>query len=137
MRFLKRLRQYTARRHLPELPLIGEFIRLPDLRQHADRFFPHGTGVARIYTQAGLFVGVGATGADFHPAIGELIDHDYAFGYTNGAMVGQNRHTETDPDALSALAECPKYDLWARRAREPGQEVVLDEPEIVEADSIG
>jgi len=52
-------------------------------------------------------------------------------------VVRQDVDAEADPDSFCDLAQGAEDDLGARRAGEPGQEVVLDEPEGVEADLVG
>src|SRR5262249_40799523 len=42
-----------------------------------------------------------------------------------------------DPDPPGELAQGAEQDLRARRPREPGEEVVLHEPEVVESDRVG
>src|SRR5262249_1931993 len=44
---------------------------------------------------------------------------------------------EADPNAPGHLAECAEQNLRARRAREAREEVVLDEPQVVEAHLVG
>jgi hypothetical protein len=102
--FLKRFRQDASWRNFPELALVGELIGLPNLRQHSERFFPHGTGVARINPEASLFIGVGAASTHFDSPVGQLIHHGDTFGDAYGMMVRQNRHAKADPNALGSLA---------------------------------
>ena len=137
MRLLHQLRKHATRRHIPELALPLELVRLPDLGQHADRLVPHFAGVPGVNAESHLLVGVGAPGAEFNPAIGELIDHCHALGNSHRMGVRQDRYSKTYPDVLGALAERTEYNLRARRAGESKEEVVLDEPHPVEARPIG
>ena len=52
-------------------------------------------------------------------------------------MVGQDTHAVADADLLGDAAEGTKKGVLARRAREPREEVVFDEPEIVEPHLVG
>src|SRR5262245_32107461 len=52
-------------------------------------------------------------------------------------MIRQNAHTKANPDTLGHLAQGTEQDLWTRRTREPGEEMVLHKPEIVEAHLVG
>ena len=47
-------------------------------------------------------------------------------------MVGQDAHAIADADLLGDAAEGTKKGVLARRARETREEVVFDEPEVVE-----
>ena len=49
----------------------------------------------------------------------------------------QDGHAEANPDLLGYLAQCAHQDLWAGRAGEARKEVVLHEPEVVEANLVG
>jgi hypothetical protein len=49
----------------------------------------------------------------------------------------QDAHAEADPDPPGQLTQRTEQDLRARRAREPGEEVMLHEPEVVEPDLLG
>ena len=52
-------------------------------------------------------------------------------------VIRQDAHPEAEADARRQLAERAEQDLRARRAREPGEEVVLDEPDVVEPGLLG
>jgi hypothetical protein len=52
-------------------------------------------------------------------------------------VVGQDAHAEADPNALGELTQGPEQDFRARGAREPGEEVMLDEPDVVETHLLG
>ena len=52
-------------------------------------------------------------------------------------MVGQDGHPEADTYVLSTLAESAEHDFGTGRTGEPHQEVVLHEPEVVEAHLVG
>jgi hypothetical protein len=50
-------------------------------------------------------------------------------------MIGQDNHAQTEPNLLRPLTEGAVQDLWAGRAGEVQEEVVLDRPDHVEARS--
>ena len=52
-------------------------------------------------------------------------------------VVGQDHYAEAEPDALGLPGEGAQYHLWARRSGKAGEEVVLDEPDPVEARLVG
>ena len=98
------LGQDPAGRHIPEVALPRELARrLPDLGDHVYGFVPAVAGLTGVDALAQLLVGVGAAGAELHPAVGELVNHGGALGDTDRVMVGQNRHTEADANVLGAL----------------------------------
>jgi hypothetical protein len=70
-------------------------------------------------------------------AVGQLVEHGRALGHPDGMVIGQDAHPEADANALGKLAQGPEQHLRARRAREPREEVMLHEPEIVEARFLG
>ena len=134
---LERLGQHPAGRHVPEFPLVGELsFRLPDLRDHGDGLVPPLPGLPGVYALAELLVGVGTTGAELHPPVGELVDHGGPLGHPDRVVVGQYGDTKTDADVLGALREGAEHYLGAGGAGEAVEEVVLDEPEVIEADFV-
>src|SRR5262245_1990366 len=50
---------------------------------------------------------------------------------------GKNGHAEADPDPPGHLTERAEQDLGTWRTREPCEEVMLDEPEVVESHAVG
>src|SRR6266702_349449 len=137
MWFLEGFGEHAPWRDLPEIALPGEFVRLPDFGQHTDGFFPHRPGIARVDPQARLLIGIRAPGADLDTAVGQLVHHGDPLGDPHRMMIGQNRHAEANPDTFGNLTQGAKHDFWAWRPGEPGQEVVLYKPKIIETHLIG
>ena len=133
VRLLVGLRAHVARRHVPELALPREEAVLPDLRDHRQRLFPHRARVARVDAHADLLVRRRPAGAELDPAPRQVIDHRHALGHAHGMVVGKNHHAESEADALGPLAQRAEDHLRARGHREARQEVVLDEPDGIEA----
>ena len=131
MRLLERLGQHLARRHLPILAIPFKVVRLPDLGDHFERFLPHLTRRARVNPHPRLLVGGAAPGAQIHPAARQMVHHCHPLGYSYRMMVGQDDHSEPQPDALGEPAQRPEHHLRAWRHTESGQEVMLHEPHIV------
>src|SRR5262249_10477398 len=137
MRLLEGLRQDAPRRHLPEFSVPGELVRLPDLRQHRERLLPHRPCLARVDSLPELLVGIRAAGPELEPAVRQLVQHGGALCHVDRVVRGQDRHAEADSDPARELAERAEQHLRARRAGEPGQKVVLHEPEVVESHPVG
>jgi hypothetical protein len=110
---------------------------LPDAGEHRDRFLPHRARVAGVDPLAELLVGIGASGAELEAAVRQLVEHGGALGDVDRMVSRQDAHAEPDPDPPGQLTEGAEQDLGARRAREPGEEVMLHEPEVVEPDLLG
>ena len=66
-----------------------------------------------------------------------MVELDHTIGYHNGMVVGQDGHAEADANILGALAERAEHHFRTGRTGEPKQEVVLDEPEVVESHLVG
>jgi len=66
-----------------------------------------------------------------------VIDHRHALGDADRVVVGEDHDTEAEADALRQPAERAEQHLRARRHREAREEVVLDEPDGVEAHLVG
>src|SRR5262249_60601192 len=60
-----------------------------------------------------------------------------ASGGADGWVAGRDAHAEADPDPPGHLAQRAQQHLRTRRAREAREEVVLDEPQVVEAEPVG
>ena len=103
----------------------------------SDGLFPQAARVPGIDPQAGLLIGVGAARAQLDAAIGELVQYGHALGDAHGVMVGQDAHAVADADLLGEAAEGAKERVLAWRAREAREEVVFDEPEVVEPHLVG
>ena len=83
-----------------------------------------------------LLIGIGTAGAELQATVRQLVEHGRALGDVDRMVRGQDRDAEADPDPLGELTQRAEQDLGAGRAREPGEEVVLDEPEVVEPDPV-
>jgi hypothetical protein len=66
-----------------------------------------------------------------------VVDHGHALGDPHRMVVGQDHDAEPETDALGQLAQRAEDDFGARRHREAGEEVMLDEPDGVESHPIG
>jgi hypothetical protein len=66
-----------------------------------------------------------------------VIHHRHALGHAHRVVIRQDHDPEAQPDALGQAAQGAEEHLRAGRHREAGQEVVLDEPEGVEAHLVG
>ena len=137
MRCLEGFGKDPAWRDVPIFALPRKFIGLPYFGQHGYSFIPALSGLTRVDALTDLFVGVGAAGAHFHAAVGQLVDHGHPFRHPYGMVVGQDGHSEADANILGALAERAEHHFRTGRTGEPKQEVVLDEPEVVESHLVG
>ena len=115
MRVLVRLGEYLARRHLPVLTLVLEPVGLPDLRDHCERLLPHLPAVPGVDAHAGQLVRRGASGAEVHPALGQVVEHRDSLGDAVRMMIRQYHNAETEPDLLRPLTERGVHQVGARR----------------------
>ena len=87
--------------------------------------------------QAHLLVGSAASDAGLHATSRKVVHHRHALGHLDRVMVRQYHDAEAQPDTACHAGQRRQYDLGGRGAGERGQEVVLDEPEVVEPDLVG
>ena len=133
MGFLVWLGHHLPRRDLPEPALPLERLRLPDLGNHRQRLFPHIPRVPGINPHAGLLVGRRPSCAEIHPAVGKVVHHRDPLRHPHRVMIGQDHHAEPQPDPLGQPAQRSENNLGTGRRRKRGQEVVLHEPNVIEA----
>ena len=137
VRLLVRLGQHLAGRYVPEPALPLEVVGVPDLGDHLQGFLPHLAGVAGVDAHAGLLVGGAASGAHIDAAVGEVVHHGDALGDAHRMVVGQDDDAKAQADALGQLAQRAENNFRAWRHAEGGEEVVLDEPDVIEAHLVG
>ena len=140
MRLLHRLRDDSALGHREVLAVpAGDFIR-PHVRDGADHLVPHVLGVVRLNLEtAQLGPSRGAAGAELEPAVGDDVERGGAFGDARRVIdLGQaERDALTDVDVLGHRGRGREEDLRRRRMAVLLEEMVLDLPDLVEAQFIG
>ena len=134
---LVRLGEDAAFGDAPVVAFVFVLVGSPDFGQHTDGFVPQAAGVAGVDAEAGLFVGVGAAGADLNAAVGELVEEGDAFGDADGVMVGEDADAVADADLFGDAAEGAEDGILGGGAGEAGEEVVFHEPEVVETNLVG
>src|SRR5262245_1207252 len=139
MGFLHRLGNDRARRDLVEAPLVGEGVLRPHARNHANGFFPLGSGLLRIDLEAvHLAQGRGPPGAEIHTAITDDIEYGgtLSYPYRMVILTRQEGYRVANANALGALGEGPVEDFRGRAVGKFPQEVVLYRPEVRKADLV-
>ena len=139
MGLLHRLGDDRARRDLVKAPLVGEGVLGPHAGNHADGFFPLGSGLFRVDLEpVHLDQRGGPPGAQIHAAITDDIEHGGAFGHPDRVIVLARQQGDgvANANPLGALGEGPVEDFRGRAVGKLPQEVVLYRPEVLEADLI-
>ena len=99
-----------------------------------------GPGLFRVHLETvHLNQRGGAASAQVHPAVTQNIENGGPLGDAHRVVVlpRQQGHGVPDADALGALGDSAVEDFGGRAVGELPQEVVLDRPEVVEADLVG
>ena len=61
-----------------------------------------------------------------------MVEHGHSLRHSDRVVVGQDHHAEPKPNLLGSLAQGGVNELGAWRGRKPREEMVLDEPQVVE-----
>src|SRR5262249_60289029 len=115
-----RLGNDRAGRDLVEGPLVGEGVLRPYTRDHADGFFPLGSGLLRVDLEpVHLDQRGGTPGPQVHAAIAHDIQHRGPLGdpYRVVILARQQGYRMADANALGALGDGAIEDLWGRTVR--------------------
>ena len=132
------LRMDAARGNVPEVALPLELLLLaPDAADHVERLVPDGAGVARVDLEALLLVGVAPARAEVDASAGHMVGHGDLLGDADRMLVRQDDDAEAEADTLGGGCKGPDDYLRRGRSGKGREEVVLDEPDIVEADPVG
>ena len=103
----------------------------------SERLVPDGACVTRIDLEALLLVGVAPTGAEVDTSARYVVGHGDFLSHADRVLVGQHDDTEAESNALGERCEGADDYLGRGRAGERREEVVLDEPDVVEPDAVG
>ena len=100
------------------MPVVGKWVLRPHPRNHANGFFPLGSGLFRIDLEpVHLDQGRGASGAQIHTAITDDIEHGGALSYPHRMVIlaWQEGYGVANANALGALGEGPVEDFEAEQ----------------------
>jgi hypothetical protein len=126
-------------RDVVEAPVVGEGVLRPHPGDHADGFFPLGSGFLRVNLEpVHLDERGGPPGAQIHAAIADDIEHRRPLGDPHRMVIlaRQQGHRMADANPLGTLGDGAIEDFWGRTVRKLPQEVMFHGPEVLEADRI-
>ena len=141
MRLLERLGDHVAWRHPPELAApAGEGLLDEHAGDRVHRVLPHGPFLGAIHEEAPeLGAGAGLAGAEVDAAVGDQVERRDALSHTGGVVDARWDLDDAvaEPDALGAHRRGCQEDLRRRAVAVLLEEVVLDLPDVVDADPVG
>src|SRR3954471_16115913 len=141
MRALLGLRHHVARRHPDELPVEArERLLHEHPRERVEALLPLRALLLALDAEAAeLGLRRRLAGAELDPAAGDQVERGGALGDPRGVVErGRQLHDAVaEPDALGPLRRRSQEHLRRARVRVLLEEVVLDLPDVVEADPVG
>ena len=140
VRLLDGLGDHVAGGHLDEAPVPpGEGLLDEHPRDHVERLVPLlALGLAVDAEAAELGARGGLAGAELAATLRHEVEHRHLLGHARGMLVaGRDGHDpEPQADAIRALAGRGEEDLGRRRVGVLLEEVVLDLPDVVDAQAV-
>ena len=140
MRLLDGLGNDRTRWDLVEAPIMGEGVFGPHAGNHADGFFPLGSGLFGVNLEAvHLDERGGPPGTQIHAAITDDIQHRGALGHPDRVIILTRQQGDgmADANAFGALGDGAIEDYRGRTVGKLTQEMMFYGPEVLEADLIG
>src|SRR5579864_6067765 len=138
MRFLEGLGNNLARWQPEKLAFPFEDVVGPRADHDVERLFPHPAGFGGVDAEAfEFFAADRPPGAEFKTAAAQEVERRTHLGDAHRMVVRewQQPNAVTDPNLAGALRDRAVEHLGRRTVRELGQKMMLDRPEMTEADS--
>ena len=137
MRLLERLGQNVAQRELEVLAVVLDGCVAEHRDHRSDGVLPHGalvTEAASERVQLGRRCAL--ADAELDASVAEEVERRHTLGHASRMVGRELDDTVAEPDVLRALARCSQEHLGGRGVRVLLEEVVLDLPGVIEAETV-